>query len=197
MSKSKFDKFLAIDLETSGMSFTTDDPSNAYEYQIVSIGLIVSNPTNYKEEASIYREIRWNGTSEWNAKAEEIHGLSKEHLEEVGLDEEDAVADILEFILEHFDSTKPIVLMGHNVVSFDKPFFKALLRKYGVNLKFSHRALDSFPVGLLTVDAYDSDELFENMGFPARKAHNALEDIQLTLKAFRGIKGILDEALKW
>lgn len=192
---SKFDKFLAIDLETSGMSFQNDDPSNNYEYQIVSIGLIVSNPNTYSEDAILYREIKWNGTSEWNAKAESVHGLSKEYLEESGTDEEDALIDIVEFIMEHFDSTRPIVLMGHNVVSFDKPFFKALLKKYGVSLKFSHRAIDSFPVGLLVVNAYDSNELFDKMGFPPRKDHNALEDIRYTLRAFKGIKGIMDEVL--
>lgn len=196
MSSSKFNKFLAIDLETSGMSFQNDDPSNNYEYQIVSIGMIVSNTKTYSEDAILYREIKWNGTSEWNAKAETIHGMSKEYLEESGLDEEDAVIDIVEFIMEHFDTTKPIVLMGHNVVSFDKPFFKALLRKHGISLKFSHRAIDSFPVGLLVVDAYDSNELFDKMGFPPRKEHNALEDIKYTLKAFRGVKGIIDEILE-
>lgn len=194
-NSSHFNKFLAIDLETSGMSFQNDDPSNNYEYQIVSIGLIVSNTKTYSEDAVLYREIRWNGTSQWNAKAESIHGLTKEYLEESGMDEEDALADIVEFILEHFDSTQPIVLMGHNVVSFDKPFFKALLRKHGIMFKFSHRALDSFPVGLLIVDAYDSNELFDKMGFPPRKEHNALEDIRYTLKAFRGVKNIMDEIL--
>jgi len=195
MSGSKFHNFLAIDLETSGMSFQNDDPSNDYEYQIVSIGMIVSNTKDYSEESVFYREIKWNGKSEWNARAESVHGMSKEYLEESGMDEEEALIEIVEFILEHFDSTSPIVLMGHNVVSFDKPFFKALLRKYGISLKFSHRAIDSFPVGLLVIDAYDSNELFDKMGFQPRKKHNALEDIQYTLKAFKGVKAIIDEVL--
>ena len=66
MSNSKFDKFLAIDLETSGISFTTDDPSNNYEYQIVSIALIASNTSTYTEDAVLYREIKWNGESKWD-----------------------------------------------------------------------------------------------------------------------------------
>lgn len=196
MSRSHFTQFLAIDLETSGMSFTTADPSNNYEYQIVSIGLIVSNVNTYTEDYMFYREIKWNGTSSWNSKAEAVHGLSREYLEESGVYEEDAVADIVEFIMQHFDITKPIVLMGHNVVSFDKPFFQALLAKYDITLKFSHRAIDSFPMGLLVVNAFDSDELFNNMGFPQRKEHNALEDIRYTLKAFKGIKTIIDRVLE-
>lgn len=194
MSKySHFEKFLAIDCETSGMKFGTDDPSTGY--QIVSIALIVSDVKTYKELDTLYLEIKWNGESGWNERAVEIHGLSKEYLEENGVDEEGAVVDIVEFIMKHFDINKPITLMGHNVVSFDKPFFIALLARYGIRLKISHRALDTFPVGLLAVDAFDSDELFNNMGFPPRKEHNALEDIRYTLKAFRLIKKIITSAI--
>ncbi len=179
---SHFHKFLAMDCETSSMSFG-DDPSEGC--QMVSIALIVSDVKQYKELDTLYLEIKWNGESKWNEKAESIHGLSKEYLEENGVDEEEACAEILEFIMKHFDTTKAITLMGHNVASFDKPFLKSLLRKFGINLKFSHRTIDSFPVGLLAVGAFDSDELFDKMGLPPRKAHSALEDIQYTLKSFR------------
>ncbi|QDJ96399.1 DNA polymerase III epsilon subunit [Xanthomonas phage Xoo-sp13] len=179
---SHFSKILAIDCETSGMAFG-DDPSDGY--QMVSIGLIVSDVTTYAEIDSLYLEIKWNGESQWNVKAEEIHGLSKEYLEENGIDEEEATILIVEFIMKHFDINSAITLLGHNVVSFDKPFFKALLRKFDIKLKISHRALDSFPVGLLAVGAFDSDELFEKIGFPPRKEHNALEDIRYTLKSYR------------
>lgn len=193
---SEFDQFLALDLETSGMSFTNlHDPSDGYKYQIVSIGLIVSNVRDYKEEAVLYREIKWNGTSEWNAKAESVHGLTKEYLEESGMAEDDALADVMEFIMEHFDITKPIVLLGHNVGTFDRPFFKEWLAKYDIKLKISHRTLDSFPTGLLSVGAFDSNQLFEYMGFPPRKEHNALEDIRLTLKSFRVIAKLFDKVL--
>lgn len=179
---SHFHKFLAMDCETSGMSFG-DDPSVGH--QMVSIALIVSDVKTFQEHDSLYIKIKWNGESEWNEKAEQIHGLSIEHLEEYGVDEEEACVQIVEFIMQHFDINKAIVLMGHNIVAFDKPFLKSLLNKFGVTLKFSHRALDSFPVGLLAVGAFDSDELFDNMGFPPRKEHSALEDIQYTLKSYR------------
>lgn len=179
---SQFTKFLAIDCETSGMSFG-DDPS--VDHQMVSVALIVSDVKTYKELDTLYLLIKWNGESKWSDKAQEIHGLTKEYLEEHGVDEEEAVIQIVEFIMKHFPTTKPITLMGHNVVSFDKPFLRSILRKFDITLKFSHRALDSFPVGLLAVSAFDSDDLFKNLGFPARKEHSALEDIQLTLKAFR------------
>lgn len=189
---SHFNKFLVLDCETSGMTFG-DDPSK--DYQIVSLGLIVSDVQTYQEIESLYVEIKWNGESKWEPKAEAIHGLSKEYLEENGMDEEDAVADILEFLDDHFDLTKGITLCGHNAANFDKPFIKSLLRRFDVDLKFSHRTIDTFSVGLLAVNAFDSDELFENMGFPARKAHNALEDARLSLKSLRVINKLMKECI--
>ena len=189
---SHFKKFLAIDCETSGMTFG-DDPSK--DYQMVSVALIVSDTTTYQELDSLYLEIKWNGESKWEPKAESIHGLTKEYLEENGVDEEEALADILEFLDKHFDLTKAITLCGHNAANFDKPFLKSLLRRFEVDLKFSHRTIDTFSVGLIAVNAFDSDELFDNMGFPPRKEHNALEDIRLSLKSLRVINKLMKECI--
>lgn len=189
---SHFTKFLAIDCETSSMS-KGDDPSTGC--QMVSIGLIVSDVKTFKEIETLYIEIKWNGESDWSEYAEKIHGLTKDYLDENGVDEEEAAAQIVELIMRHFDTTKGIVLCGHNVVSFDKPFLKSLLRKFDIDLKFSHRAIDSFPIGLLAVHSFDSDELFRNMGLPPRKEHNALEDIRYTLRSIRGLNKIFERVL--
>ena len=189
---SKFTRGLAIDVETSGLSFG-DDPSDGY--QILSIGLIVFNVKDYLPIEKLYLEIKWNGEDKWDDYAEKIHKLSKDYLEKNGVDEEEAVADIMEFILRHFSPDKAITLLGHNVATFDKPFFRKLLRKFGFEVKFSHRALDSFPLGFVSVGAFDSDELFTSLGFPARKAHNAMEDIELTLKTYRILNKIMREAI--
>lgn len=195
MSKgSEFHKFLAIDAETSGMCTSGDDPSVGY--QMVSIGLIVSEPKTFKEIEELYIEIKWNGESEWNDYAFKIHGLSKEYLEENGVDEEDAAAQILELIMRHFDTTKAITLCGHNAASFDKYFLKSLFRKFGIELKFSHRVIDSFTVGLVAVNAYDSDELFAKMELAPRRMHNALEDIKYTLKSIRMINKLIQRCLE-
>ncbi len=194
MSKgSEFHKFLAIDCETSGMNTKGDDPS--VNYQMVSIGLIVSDPKTFKEIEKLYLEIKWNGESEWSDFAYKIHGLSKEYLEENGVDEEEAAAQILELIMRHFDTTKGITLCGHNAASFDKFFLKALLRKFGIELKFSHRVIDSFTIGLVAVQAFDSDELFSKMELAPRRMHNALEDIEYTLKSIRMINKLVKRCL--
>lgn len=194
MSKgSHFNKFLAIDCETSGMTTKGDDPS--VNYQMVSIGLIVSDVKTYKELEHLYLEIKWNGESEWSDFAFKIHGLSKEHLEENGVDEEEAAAQILELIMRHFDITKGITLCGHNAASFDKYFLKQLLRKFDIELKFSHRVIDTFTLGLIAVEAFDSDELFEKMGLAPRRMHNALEDIRYTLKSVRLLNKVFQRCI--
>lgn len=189
---SHFRKFLAIDCETSGMA---RGPNPAVGYQMVSVGLIVSDTKDYKEYDKRHFLIKWNGESEWDQYAEKIHGMSKEWLEENGQDEEDVVMEIIEFIMEHFDVSKPIVLCGHNVVNFDKAFLVQLFDKYGFDVKFSHRAIDSFPLGLVALGAYDSNELFDTLGFPKRKEHNALQDIELTLKAIRMINTLVKQCI--
>jgi DNA polymerase III epsilon subunit-like protein len=183
---------LAVDVETSGMDFS-DDPSNGY--QIVSIGLIVSDVKTLKELDSLYLEIQWNGEDKWDEGAEKIHGLSQKYLESNGIPEEDAVVEIAEFIMSHFDMSKAITLMGHNAANFDKPFMKKLFNKFGIPIKFSHRTIDSFTIGLIAVDAFDSDELFKAMSLPDRKTHNSLEDIRYTLKSIRIIKKLIKEVL--
>lgn len=187
-------KFVAIDCETSGMAFEGDDPSVGY--QMVSLAMIISNVKDFKEYEKFYVEIKWNGESKWNDKAEEIHGMSKAYLEANGVDEDEAALQAAEFLSEHFNSTKPITLCGHNAANFDKPFLKSLLRKIGVNFKFSHRTIDSFSVGLVALGAFDSDELFDKMGFEKRDEHNALVDIQMTLKSIRVINKLIKASLE-
>lgn len=190
---SHFTKFLAIDCETTGLSKVGDDPSVGY--QMVSIALIVSDVKTYSEIESLYLEIKWNGDSIWDDYAYKIHGLSKEYLEENGVDEEEAAAQIVELIMRHFDTTKGITLMGHNVATFDRYFLRGLLRKFDVDLKFSHRTIDSFTLGLVTIGAFDSDELFDKMGLAPRRMHNAIEDIRYTLKSVRIINKLVQRCL--
>ena len=120
-----FDYFLAIDCETSGMSFGTDDPSintkTGQVYQSVSWGLIVVDATTLKTVEELYLEIKWDGESEWDKRAEKVHGLSLAHLEEHGMSTEDAVVAIAGLILKYWGPDTPLCLAGHNVMTFDMP----------------------------------------------------------------------------
>jgi DNA polymerase III epsilon subunit-like protein len=175
-----YEKFLVIDTETSGMSFG-GDPS--IDYQIVSIGLIVSDFT-FKPLEELYVELQWNGIDKWNDKAESVHGLSKAYLSEHGSSERDAVEKIAGMMVEHFEIERPITLLGHNVGTFDLPFFRKLLLKYDLPFKFSHRTMDTFSLAIGTIGTFNSDDLFDVMGFEKRKSHNALDDARYALKTF-------------
>lgn len=176
---------LFFDVETSGYSKTNySDRSNQYQFQIVSIGMIIVSPKTWKALDREYIEIQWNGTSAWDPGAERVHGLSKEYLLENGLPEEDAFDRICEFLVKHFDVAKPITLGGHNVSTFDRHFLLSLFDKYDSTIQVSGRAIDTYTLGKVLYGCDDSTQLFEMLGI-SRGDHNALEDTELALKAVR------------
>lgn len=185
MARGKFDKILFMDAETTGLAFNSDDPSydaqTKTEYQSVSWGFVVADATTLKPIDKLYVEIKWNGKSEWSDRAEEVHGLSKEYLEENGLTEEEAACEIATFVLEHFDPDKPVCCGGHNVATFDKFFLQRLMRKFDIMFKTGNRFIDTNSVGFACYGTYNSDDLFDLVGIKRNK-HNALEDAMAALK---------------
>ena len=194
-NRGNFQFLLAMDCETSGICFGGDDPSgnDKEEYQSVSWGLIVVDK-ELNEVDRKYIEIKWNGDSQWNAGAEKVHGLSLEHLEEHGLDEEEAVVELVEFIDKWFGVETSICPIGHNV-GFDVAFLNRLTRRHGISLKFANRMVDSFSVGFIGLGIMNSDELFEAVGCPKRDDHNALVDIEYTLQSLRVLKAAFNKGL--
>lgn len=190
MSKSSIHKILAMDCETTGLKFGSLDPSIGY--QSVSWGFAVADST-FKEIDSLYVEIKWDGVSKWESRAEQVHGLSKQYLEENGLDKEDAAVIIAEFILKHFDIDDSIVCLGHNVRNFDLPFLIRLLEEFDIKFKFAHRAIDTFSPGFILAGKTNSDEIFQYFGMPARHQHNALEDARQALRVCRNIRKLWEQ----
>lgn len=194
-----FEKVLVIDTETSGMAFGTDDPSHnpttGETYQIVSIGLIVASVATFKPVEELYLEIKWDGESKWSKEAERVHGLSLEHLEAHGMDRQDAVAEIGNLVLKYWGPDVSICLLGHNVATFDLPFFKRLMRSEGLELKFGNRYIDTNSIGIATFGTFNSDDLFAAAGLPVRdpSKHNALADAQMALASARLVKQLWTE----
>jgi len=183
-----FSKFLCMDSETSGVAFDSADPthnSNTGEtYQSISWGLVVVDSVTLTPIDKLYVEIKWNGVSTWSSQAEQIHGLSKQHLDQHGMDEQDAACEIASFILDHFDSNTSVNVAGHNVATFDMAFMRQLLSKYGIMFKCSHRFIDTNSIGFAAFDTYTSDQLFELVGIE-RKQHNSLEDAMAVVRVLR------------
>lgn len=184
------DKILVIDVETTGFSRGDDVTKN---HQILSIGLIVSD-ADFNAIEKFYCEVKWNGSSHWQSQAESIHGLSKEYLEQNGLEEEDAVAEIMTFIYKHYEPDEPIYFMGHNCRNFDVPFLVKLINKYDMDIKVGHRTIDSFSVGMVCFATKDSNELF-SMFYPKRANHNALTDAEMCLGICRKTRRLMEKVL--
>lgn len=195
-----FEKVLAIDVETSGMHFASTcvdpsfNPETSEAYQIVSIGLVVANARTFKPIEEMYLELKWDGESSWSSKAEKVHGLSKQYLEEHGVTREEAVTEIGNLIINHWEHT-PICFLGHNVATFDVPFFRRLMESEDIYLSYGNRNVDTNALGIATFGTFNSDDLFECIGFPPRDPakHNALDDAKMSLAAARMVKELWTE----
>ncbi len=192
--RGSFDKLLALDCESTGMSFNTDDPSIGH--QAVSWGFIVADAKTLKPVEELYVEIKWNKESiaakkadpEFSLKAADIHGLTYRHLEENGMSEEEAVVLIANLIIKHWGPTTQVKMLGHNVQSFDIYFLRAMFRRHGIDIPIGARHYDSNSVGFVTTGSFTSDALFDTMGFDSRDSHNALEDARMALESCRRIR---------
>ena len=191
-----FKHILAIDCETTGLSFSTPDPSIGH--QAVSWGIVVADADTLKPVEELYVEIKWNEESKATRKkdpkfgtfAEGIHGLTKDHLEKNGIEEEEAVVQILNLIVKYWGPSVCVKCLGHNVHMFDVPFLRAMCERHGITLKFGNRHVDSSSLGFGTLGTYNSDDLFKAVGFDARGDHNALADAKMALESVRRIKAI-------
>jgi len=189
--KGYFKYVLALDCETGGVALGCDDPSynpkTGEIFPSVSWGFVVLDADTLKEVESLYVEIQVAGDYTWDAGTEKVHGLTREYLKKNGVTEEQAVMQIANLILKYWGPDSYISLLGHNVM-FDKAFLLRLMRRQGIELSFSNRLIDTYPLGWTLFGTYNSDDLFNLLGFKERQEHNALEDIKLTVKAVRRIQ---------
>lgn len=196
--KGYYNRILAYDAETSGIFFAEDPARDAVDpskrYQAVSWGLLILDG-DFNQLDEMYIEIQWDGKSLWDKKAEAVHQLSKEYLQQNGTPFEEAYAEILNFIFKWFGNT-PIVTLGHNSISFDKKFMTSDVRELGIELRWGNRHLDSNTLGYTLFNTFTSDQLFDALGQSDRgENHNALDDIKRTVEAFRVSRAIAKQVL--
>lgn len=188
-----FKYLLALDVETTGLCFGSIDPSyderTGEMYQAVSIGAVVVDADTLKPVKDLYLEIQWDGVSIWSARAEQVHGLSKEYLQTNGVSPEDACVSLAELLLDYWGPDGVVGLIGHNVSTFDKFFVDRLLKNHGLTIKFGNRHVDTHSIGYATFGTYNSDDLFELVGV-VRADHNALEDAYASLKVLQTVRAL-------
>lgn len=196
--KGYFKYIMAFDFETSGLAMggKNNNPvrNDNEEYQIVSAGLVIADSETLLPIDELYLEVKWNGVAKWSKRAENIHGLSLEYLEENGMTEEEAVLEIGNFIFKYFGD-RQLQLLGHNIASFDILFLRDLFNRHGISLKISHRCVDTNALGFVAFNSYTSDELFDLLGMDERGAHNALDDAKMSLEAARMIRLVFQKAI--
>lgn len=185
------DKILVVDWETTGSSFESL-AETFRRFQGISVGLIIADSQTFQPIKELYLEIQFEADKyEWTDRAEEIHGLTREHLAEHGVTAEEAACEIASFILENFGTGK-VVVAGHNV-EFDIEATKQLMERFNIHLNFHHMAIDTSPLGFVTLGLNRSDDLFGFFAGTDRKAHNALEDAGLCLMVLRTIREVFNE----
>lgn len=197
-----FDFLLGIDCETTGLTFNNPDPS--INHQAVSWGLIVIDANTLNPIEDLYVEIKWNEQSKqqrkenssFGKKAESIHGLTYDYLEQNGITEEQAVAQIGNLILKYWNPNSCIKALGQNVHMFDIPFLRSLFNKHDINLKFGTRHIDTNSIGFAVFETYNSDDLFNTVGFDLRKEHNALRDAYMALKVVKTTRVLFNSFLE-
>jgi oligoribonuclease (3'-5' exoribonuclease) len=185
--------FFAVDCETSGINFTSNDITEGY--QSIAWGVIAVDAKTFNPIDKIYLEIKWDGVSEWSNQAERVHGLTKSHLEENGVDKSVAADTLIQFIYDHIEPEDSIILLGQNVARFHLPFLRKLFEEHGYSVKFSQRQIDSFTIGFVTLDCLNSDHLFQTLGVKRKPSHNALSDAEAFLKSVRLIRKIFKDAI--
>lgn len=181
---------LGIDWETSGSDWNHPEGSQ-FTYQGVSFGAVVFDADTFDPIETLYRELHFDADKyKWSKEAEAIHGLSQEHLAKHGVSREEACVDLGELILKYWGPEGKPIFLGHNA-DFDIKFTNQLFTDHGLpKLKLHHTVLDTSSCGFITLGLYKSDMLFERLGFDKRGAHNALQDILMTLETCKIIKGL-------
>jgi DNA polymerase III epsilon subunit-like protein len=196
MSRSQKPKFLLVmDWETSGTTWGTFEETFEL-YQGISFGAIIADATTFEPVETLYREIKFDAAKyAWSQEAENIHGKSREHLNEHGVKSKDAAIDLAELILKYFGGQAPVMFLGHNS-QFDIYATKQLMEPYGVMPKLHHVVLDSSPLAFAVCGEYSSNKVFELFaGVEKRDLHNALEDAFACLAVLRTIRQIFEKGL--
>ena len=197
------DFILVMDWETTGADW---DKDSHIDYQGIAFGAIVAKADTFEAVDELYCEIKFNDKKwQWTDSAEKIHGLSREHLAEHGMSQEDAAAALLELILKYWGPDGKVMFLGHNP-RFDIGFTRQLLNEVGVEfsdkrhadpsaevlIELHHVVLDSSALGFITTGLFKSDLLFEKMGFEKRGDHNALQDAHMTLGTCATIRALVE-----
>jgi DNA polymerase III epsilon subunit-like protein len=166
-SKKQREALISVDIEASGPS-----PSVG---SLLSIGAcLVDDP-----DVAIYLELKPLPDRGWEAEAEAVHGLDRKHLDEFGLEPEDAMRQLESWVDQAADGARP-VFVGFNA-PFDWMFVADYFWRYLGRNPFGISALDlkSYYMARHDVDRWSETRrvnVDERLELEPDHSHQALED---------------------
>jgi DNA polymerase III epsilon subunit-like protein len=182
---------LCLDWETSGSDFDSSD--NTQKYQGLSYGAIIFDTRTFEPVDKLYVEMKFDESKyKWSMGAQNIHGLSREYLEQFGISREEGCILLAEFILKYLGPNANVMFAGHNA-NYDIGFTKQLFRDFGLEFNTYHVVLDTAPMCFTAFGTHKSNDLFEIFGFDTRNAHNALQDAEMTLECLKNFRALFNE----
>ena len=173
---------LGIDWETTGFS----TPNYAQYHQGISFGAIIFDVKTLDPVEELYLEIKYQNKYRWEAGAEKVHGLTQAHLQKHGVDQEEAAAQLCNLVIKYI-GTEDVMLLGHRV-HFDRAFTEQLTKSIEVDLSYHPTTIDTASIATVLMEMSRSEDVFQTLGMPPRKKHNALEDIRYTLGSVKRMK---------
>jgi hypothetical protein len=207
----KKDFGIVIDWETTGIR-QHETPWRTYLEgpQGIELGAIAVKLPEFEPLGEFSARIRFLGSRNgiayggpeheqltWSDEAQAVHGISVTELAKA-LTPVEAAGNFLRFahsVTGIADFHKhPVMICGHNPAS-DAYYLRQLLFLGGVErkIRFHARMLDSFTIGYMLLGTKSSTELFKHISGVVRTTHNALQDAQLTLNAFRQLNSVCRE----
>lgn len=183
---------ICIDWETSGSAWGQD---STIDYQGLSFGAAIFRLSDFEIVDTLYCEIQFDESKyKWSDQAQNIHGLTREHLAANGMSQEDAAVALMSLYIKYFAPDEYVYILGHHV-DFDIEFTKQLLVPFGIMFNIGATRIDTSGAGLIMFGIHKSEDLFQFLGLPPRQTHNALEDVLLTVQAAKNMRLISNAAL--
>ena len=88
----------------------------------------------------------------------------------------------------------PVLLYGHNT-QFDLNFTKQLMMPFDIMFNTAITVVDLSTLGVVLFDIHTSNNIFDLCDLPQRQSHNALEDVKMTIAAFKTLRDLFRAAI--
>jgi DNA polymerase-3 subunit epsilon len=177
-------KILFVDTETGGINPDKDS--------LLSIGLVLWEDGSIKDSKEIFIKHEEYFIVD---RAKRINRIEIDFLNKYGINELDAISEVMDFCKKHFKNNDKVTLAGHNI-TFDVGFLKKLFyrNKVKFGMLFSHRYIDTATIlkylyiaGKINVNISSSDAAFKHFNIKVDKRHSALNDAIATAELFTNL----------